>query len=160
MLEFAVGHGVSASWSDGEGDRTASVATEWLPVTSVSGTSAAGQEDLGAFTQAHPRALEAAWLGGVGGREEVAGALDAFVDAYECWVERRLTGRLERFGGQLAEAALRNRDRCAGAATRMRLGVATLAGTDDAWSAFVLANEALDRQSNYPVKGDRRGSLR
>lgn len=160
VLEFAVGHGVSASWTGVEGERAGSVSTEWLPRSSVSGTSSDGHSDLDAFRLTHPRALEAAWLGGAGGRDEVVAALDAFVDVYESWITRRLTDRLGAFGGQLGAAATLNRDRCAAAAARVRLGVATLARHDLAWTAFTLANAAMDRQSAYPVKGDRAGPLR
>lgn len=160
VREFAVGHGVSASWSGVEGAAASSVSTEWLPVVAVSGTSAEGHPGLDAFRAAHPRAFEAAWLAQSAARTEILSALDAFVDAYEAWIARHLTARLTDFEGDLATAAALNRDRCAAAAARMRVGIGTLAQHDPAWTAFVLANEAMDRQSRYPVKGERAGPLR
>ncbi|KQP91926.1 helicase-related protein [Methylobacterium sp. Leaf117] len=160
VREYAVGHGVSASWSGVQGGCAASVSTEWMPATAVSGTSADGHSSFGTFRAAHPRALEAAWLSDGAARDEVLPVLDAFVDAYETWIADSLTARLQFFEGELAAAALLNRDRCAAAASRMRLGVAVLAHDAAAWSAFALANEAMDRQSRYTIKGSRAAPLR
>jgi hypothetical protein len=156
-VEFGVGHGVAAAWEGVDGDRAASVLTDWLPRSSVRGMSSDGHEALADFVAAHP-ALHAGWLGDLGNRHRVIGVLEAFVGFYEQWIEG-LSGRLDRFTGALGVAARRNRDRCAAAARRMRLGVRVLAEEEDAWRAFALANEAMDRQSRYLVKKDRRGPL-
>lgn len=157
-VEFGVGHGVAAAWDGIEGDRAAGVRTNWLPQSPVRGMSPEGHKALAGFVAAHPEALLAGWLGGVGDRDQVVAALDAFIGFYERWIDE-LSGRLGGFTGTLHTAAGRNRDRCAAAARRMRLGVRVLAEDDPAWQAFTLANAAMDRQSRYPVKRDRRGPL-
>ncbi|TAJ77711.1 MAG: helicase [Sphingobium sp.] len=157
-LEFGVGHGVAAAWEGVEADRAVAVRTAWLPHSSVRGMSSEGHEALVGYVAEYPDALQAGWLGGGGDRHQVIAALDAFVSFYERWIEG-LSGRLDRFAGTLHVAAARNRDRCAAAARRMRLGVRVLAEEHYAWQAFALANEAMDRQSRYLVKRDRRGPL-
>lgn len=160
VVEFGVGHGVSAEWSDVEGGRAASVQTAWMPTASVKGMSANGHPMLDPFKADHPRALDAAWLAREDARDEVTEALERFVDVYGDWIGQELGSRVDQFDGELGIAAARNHRLCSSALERMRLGVKVLTSDDGAWQAFALANAAMDRQSNYPVKADRRGPLR
>lgn len=160
VLEFAVGHGVSADWSSVNDRRAGTVRTAWIPGSNVKGMSAEGHSSLDTYRHAHPRALEAAWLAREESRDEITGALIEFVAVYERWIERSLQDHLDKFEGDLRRAADRNLELCRSASRRMRLGAQLLSTDDHAWSAFVLANAAMDRQANYPVKRERRGALR
>lgn len=160
VLEFGVGHGVSAEWSDVEDRRAGSVRTTWLPRTNVKGMSAEGHPMLEAFRTSHPYALDAAWLAREDARDEITEALVAFIVTYERWIEHSLQENLDQFDGELRRAADRNLELCQSASRRMLLGARLLSTDDHAWTAFILANAAMDRQSNYAVKRERQGPLR
>lgn len=159
-LEFAVGHGIAAEWSGCDGGRAASVRTSWMPDLHVKGTSAEGHPTLAAFISENPNAFDAGWLAREDAREEIVPALRAFVAVYDDWIDASLKDRIELFEGVLRSAAVRNESRCREAARRMRRGVQVLANGGPPWTAFTLANEAMDRQSQFDVKGDRKGPLR
>ncbi|MCO4875591.1 helicase-related protein [Paraburkholderia caribensis] len=159
VREFAVGHGIAVTWDAGQGNAIAEVRTSWMPCTVVPGTSADGHPLLSGFRDAWPDALRAAWLGTETARESVTDALDAFVACYVQWIEQSLEPRLTEFGEELGFAARANFDRCTSAHERMRDGVNVLRDDSAAWTAFALANAAMDRQSNFPGKGDSRRPL-
>ncbi len=165
--EYAVGHGVAAVWPDPADGRVSGVSTAWLPAVSVKGTSARGHAMLADFDSAvgdaaHPRLPDAAWLARQPARAEVIAALTAFVDTYRRWTDDVLEPQLGGLDGPLQGAARTNLARCREAARRMRAGIDALSdpADDTAWRAFVLANEAMDRQSRYAVRGERAGPLR
>jgi len=160
VCEFAIGHGVAASWPASENSEVELVRTDWLPQTAVKGTSAAGHALLESFAAAHPTALSASFLSNANARMSVITALDKFVDAYFTWIGTELKPKLGSFEeGMLNEAGARNFDRCEGTAGRLRAGVRALESNDQAWTAFALANEAMDRQSRYPAKEERARAL-
>lgn len=160
VVEFAVGHGVSADWEDVEDGRAGTIRSAWLPRMSVKGVDPEGHESLKEFRRRNSQALEAEWLARVDARDEVTQALADFVATYEAWIGSTLEGRVDKFGGDLRRAADRNLQLCRSAAQRMSRGVEALRSSAHAWMAFTLANAAMDRQSNYAVKRDRRGPLR
>lgn len=153
VREFAVGHGIAAEWPDGAAERVGEAWTAWMPEASVRGTSADGHRMLNAFRSAWPEALGASFLGDESRRSEIIQALQSFVDVYGRWISETLHPRLGRFGGDLDEAALANHERCVEAHVRMVSGVKVLAEDPTAWSAFALANAAMDRQARFPSKG-------
>ncbi|RQY17971.1 helicase-related protein [Burkholderia stagnalis] len=159
VREFAAGHGIAVTWDSGQDNAIGEVRTSWMPGTVVPGTSAAGHSLLSGFRDVWPDALRAAWLGTETARESVNQALDAFVACYGQWIEASLEPRLGQFGEELGSAARANFDRCVSAHTRMRDGVNVLRENPAAWTAFALANAAMDRQSNFPSKGDSRRPL-
>lgn len=159
VLEYAVGHGVAVSWTPDPARRIAVLETSWMPQAEVKGMSSSGHESLKGYLDMHPGTLSAAWLAREAARAEIVAALGGFADVYGTWVEETLTARLSGFSGDLHTAAQRNRDRCNDALRRIRDGVRLLDGNDDAWAAFVLANDAMDRQSQFDCKGDRKRPL-
>lgn len=159
-VEFAVGHGVSVAWTSADGRRVDEVRTTWLPNAVVRGMSPNGHPLLNAFRERHPYALNAAWLAEWDRRDEVIAALRDFAAAYRDWIATFLHARLAEFEGDLQEAAVRNHDRCVEAKERIERGIRILETSDQAWTAFNLANAAMDRQSRYDIKGDRKGPLR
>ena len=165
--EYAVGHGVAAIWPAPTEGRVAAVATSWLPAVAVKGTSTRGHAMLADFDRsaeeaAHPRLLDADWLARETARDEVVAALSAFVETYVRWIDTVLEPQLEGLDRPLQGAARTGLARCRDAARRMQAGVYALSDTTDGtpWRAFVLANEAMDRQSRYAVRGERAGPLR
>jgi len=165
--EYAAGHGVAAVWSSPESGRVSRVATAWLPAEAVKGTSPKGHDLLGIFDDQqadarYPQLFEAGWLARTENREEAVAALGAFVSCYERWMEENLAARLGSFEGPLRRAAELNLCRCQKAAARMRAGISALGSVDDdtAWLAFTLANEAMNRQSQFAVRGERARPLR
>lgn len=159
VVEYAVGHGVAAMWEPSPGLRIDRVATSWLPSAVVKGMSASGHRMLKVFHRKHPDALRAAWLARSHAQSEVTAALRAFVCTYRRWIDRRLERRLSEFSGVLADAAERNWRRCQDACRRMNDGVTVLEDSVEAWTAFTLANAAMDRQAKYDAKGPRKGPL-
>lgn len=153
VREFAVGHGIAASWGAELDGKVDEVRTSWLPQTYVRGTSTEGHPILGEFKAAHPKALRAEYLGDESAREAVVLALSDFVKGYERWIEDELNARISCFSGPLLEAARTNLERCIATSKRMRSGVEVLRTDPLVWTAFALANRAMDRQSRFPGKG-------
>ncbi|MCA0199882.1 MAG: helicase [Proteobacteria bacterium] len=159
VVEYAVGHGVSAMWGAPADGRVESVRTAWMPRAHVKGMSAGGHESLRIFQKRYPDAFRASWLARSDARADVTTALGAFVATYETWIEETLEKRKNKFEGELAFAAERNLLRCQTAARRMSAGITTLKENEFAWRAFALANSAMDRQSRYDAKGEKKGPL-
>lgn len=152
VREFAVGHGIAATWPQDAADAVHEVRTAWLPETRVLGTSPDGHELLDAFRQEYPDALKAEFLGHEHGRVAIAAALDAFAECYSIWIEQFLRARIGDFHGDLKTAAERNLARCVATLQRVRAGVEMLRKDDAVWAAFALANTAMDRQSRFRAK--------
>jgi len=158
ILEYAVGHGIAVSWTPDPSRRVTVLETSWMPRAEVKGMSASGHESLEDYLATHPGTLSASWLARADARTSIIAALCGFADVYGSWIEERLTARLDGFAGDLHAAAQRNRDRCVDVLRRIRDGIALLE-KDEVWTAFVLANEAMDRQSRFDGKGDRKRPL-
>jgi len=160
-VEYAAGHSIAVEWDSGVPKGIASVRTSWLPRHVVSATDPRGSGDLGKVLATHPHLLEAEWLGAHGNREQVITALEAFAQSYRNWIDARIETRIGEFreDAELSEAVRVNLERCREASRRLSGGVDCLAGDPAAWEAFRLANQAMDRQSRFPVKGDRAGPL-
>ena len=159
VVEYAVGHGVAAVWESSSADCVDRVTTTWMPDTEVKGMSVDGHPDLADFLHRHPDALGAEWLARADARAEITSALSAFVAEYRRWIGKTLESRLSDLPTDLNAAAERNLAHCQDACRRMEDGVSTLSSSDDAWRAFALANAAMDRQSRYEAKGDRKRPL-
>jgi hypothetical protein len=152
VREFAVGHGVAATWPPDATAAVGHVRTAWLPETRVLGTSPDGHAFLDEFRTSYPDALKAGFLSRESERAAVVAALAAFADRYAEWIDRFLRARLEEFRGDLRDAADHNLGRCSSTLDRIRAGVDMLRSDDAVWSAFALANAAMDRQSQYRAK--------
>lgn len=153
IREFAVGHGIAATWQREPAESIEQVRTTWLPDTHVVGTSPEGHQALDAFRRQYPDALKASFLGNESAREDVTKAMTAFADCYEGWIEQTLRSRVGEFDKELRRAAEANLERCLATSIRIRSGVRILIDNDAAWTAFALANGAMDRQSRYRAKG-------
>jgi len=161
-MEYAAGHGIAAMWGDElDGQRVNKVWSSWMPQSSVKSMSADGAADrLEHFSNDYPSGLEAAWLSDASCRSDVCAALSKFVEVYSKWIDETLETRLDFFNGDQGEAARRNLKNCREASRRIREGVEHLRANDDAWRAFTLANAAMDLQSNFDVKRNRKGPLK
>ena len=158
VFEFAVGHGIAASWDEGSHTAVSEVRTEWLPVATVKGTTPDGHTLLRSFAKEQPEALRAEFLGDERNRKRTVGILRSFAQCYERWIVD-LAKQRSGLDSVLASAAERNLGRCSSALGRIRDGISLLESNDSAWTAFALANAAMDRQSRFPGKGDRQGPL-
>jgi len=152
VREFAVGHGIAATWSQDATNAASEVRTAWLPETHVLGTSPDGHALLTTFRQSHPDTLKAEFLGRESDRAAVTASLDAFAERYALWIEQYLRARVDQFHGDLRSAAENNLDRCVSTLERIRAGVEMLRKDDAVWAAFALANTAMDRQSRFRAK--------
>ena len=109
-----------------------------------------GHESLESMRKRTPNPFAAATLAQEGGRKEICASLAELCTAYEAWASA-LEQRLGQFEGKLRTAADGNLVRCKLALRRMREGVETLKTDGNAWSAFTLANLAIDRQAQFPI---------
>lgn len=152
--EFAVGHGIATVWDEPNGLLVKEVRTAWLPITSVRGTSPSGHALLKDFVSDHPDGLKAAFLGQESERSIVLRSLASFVLCYQQWIETVLVSNIAFFEGQLGKAAALNLERCQSVHQRMQQGLIMLQQDAVAWTAFALANQAMDKQSRYASKDD------
>lgn len=154
IREFAVGHGASATWEQTEAATVGEVRTAWLPQSFVRGTSTDGHDFLEDFRAAWPNALQASFLSSEPAKDNVIQALEAFTSCYGKWITETLESRVDQFEGELRKAASVNLERCISTRDRMLCGVQILDSHPAAWTAFALANAAMDRQARFPAKGD------
>jgi hypothetical protein len=152
--EFAVGHGIATVWDEPDGLLVKEVRTAWLPITSVRGTSPSGHALLNDFVSDHPNGLKAAFLGQESERNIVLRSMASFVLCYQQWIETVLVSNIAFFEGQLGKAAALNLERCQSVHQRMQQGLIMLQQDAVAWTAFALANQAMDKQSRYASKDD------
>jgi hypothetical protein len=158
--EFGIGHGVAVEWPPAKRDTVTEVRTSWLPGEPVRGMNPDGHGMLETVVKDHARLFSAQWLA-EGPRQGVCDALSAFAECYGRWIEGEVAGRLGEFEGEMLDAATENLARCRDVRMRLAQSVEMLRSDDDdsIWSAFQLSNLAMDRQSRFAVKGDRKGPL-
>jgi hypothetical protein len=159
VAEYAVGHGISAVWDVDPNGCAGVVRTSWMPEAPVAGTSAKGHGLLDDFLDSHPGALNASYLGEESNRATTVQALTRFSQCYSDWIEQSLAARVSIFPGSLQDAAQTNLNRCLSTAARIDRGVELLRTDDCAWTAFAMANRAMNRQSLFPGKGSARRDL-
>ena len=160
VREFAIGHGIAATWSE-ERDKTVfEVRTVWLPEVAVKGTSARGHTTLGTMLDQHSELLSASFLAEEGKCTAILESLQAFADCYGRWIDSELRTKLGRFEGVELATARSNMNRCEETLRRMNAGIEILRTDVSAFAAFALANRAMDLQSGFPSKGDKAGPLK
>ncbi len=154
-LEFAVGHGVSADWMQSGPGVAEAVWTAWIPRQSVRGTTPEGHKLLAPLRARDPSPFAAAWLAEHANRPAVCSALDEFVGVYGTWIESHVRAPATALDDTLRKTALEHAERCECARRRMARSAHLLRTNERTWTAFCLANEAMDAQSQYPAKGKR-----
>jgi hypothetical protein len=158
--EYAVGHGVAAMWSGNAGEAVSAVGTSWLPESPVKGTDPNGSKRLLDVFSGYPKVLHAEFLGQEDKRELVLEALKSFANCYDGWIGEVLEPQLPQLSEKLhRKAADFNLKRCRDTLARIVDGIRVLKVDGDAWTAFVMANQAMNRQSLFPSKGERRRPL-
>jgi hypothetical protein len=150
--EFAVGHGVSASWPSPAGGRVHRVVTEWIPAQVVKAVSRDGHPSLGPLVDPKTPALAAARIGDPSLREVTLASLSSMCGLYMAWVRER-EREVQSLRPELFPVAGRHLDTCRKAQRRMEEGLAVLERDPTAFEAFCLANTAMHRQSVAPSKG-------
>lgn len=154
VREYAVGHGVATTW--GQVDQQGAVMwveTEWLPRVPVKGMSPEGHALLNDLRRREPNPFAAATLAQENRHREACDALEEFCGVYGGWISATFDG-ITKLDADLRRAAEINRDRCLVALKRMRQGVANLRENKDVWTAFALANAAMDQQAQFAAKGE------
>jgi hypothetical protein len=159
VREFAVGHGIAAEWEASDGSVIRVVETSWMPRGQVKGTTPKGHALLDEIRERKGSVLEAARLSNSDDRGAICVELKEFCALYESWIAKELKARANQFQGSFQGTAHSIIARCENAAGRMNGGVNCLENNPRAWSAFCLANRAMDRQSRFPAKGTRAGPL-
>lgn len=159
VREFAVGHGIAATWGEVREGTVLEVRTVWLPAVAVKGTSAKGSEMLTPVLERYGSLLSAEFLSDETQSVTILESLQAFADCYGNWINARLRSRLDDFSGPELIAARVNLERCGDAWRRMNAGIRILRSNASAFTAFALANRAMDRQSAFPAKGEKARSL-
>lgn len=132
VLEFAVGHGVSARAVIGEDGKCREAATEWVPTAAVEKVEPARVEGVELGMEALAAAPDA---------EALVAALAAFPVRYGEWIARQRETKLE---GKRADAATWLLDDAKHACTRIERGIALLK-EPDVLEAFRVANRAMAR---------------
>ncbi|MFO1465378.1 MAG: hypothetical protein U1F35_02875 [Steroidobacteraceae bacterium] len=135
------------------------VRTAWIPRQSVAGTTPEGHQLLAPLRTRDPSPFAAVWLAQNANRSAVCLALDEFVAVYGTWIESEVRAPASMLEESLRQTALQHAERCESARKRMARGADLLRTDDPAWTAFMLANEAMDAQSRYPSKGRRARAL-
>ena len=159
VREFAVGHGISAVWPETVEEGATWVKTSWLPRHSLPGTSADGHRSLSEVLLKYPNFLSADWLQKAE-KPIVMESLQAFVQCYKIWIDDFVDSQVATFSGDLRIAAQANLNRCVEASSRMAEGVDCLSQSPSAWEAFCLSNRAMDWQSQFTARGDRKAPLK
>ena len=150
--EYAVGHGIAAIWEKPPREPVKKINTSWMPEKKVFGTSSQGHDILSKFRKKFPDALKAAFLSKESNRTEVIRTMEAFSECYEKWIKLTLCNKLAELDIRFRVIAEKNLDRCLSALERIRKGIRFIQENPAAWSAFALANHAMDIQSRYQAK--------
>ena len=154
--EFAIGHGVSATWTLEEDRSCREVRTDWIPISEVFKASA----DIESL--ADSQIFELKTLADVSRKEEILSGLRDLADGYENWiasVRRSISNRwLEESSdvrSRLSEAADRNLSACDAQLLRLRACLSDFSSDSlpHMWEAFCLANQAM-RSSMLRGQGD------
>ncbi|RQW84071.1 helicase-related protein [Micromonospora globispora] len=134
---YGVGHGCSVTWDALPDGTVRTVATEMLPRSIVPGVSPGSRGSA---------VLRLAYLADqTVPTARLVEALDAFIDAYDEWVEARHK-EAPTLGAHHSDAASRLLTRMDTARARMREGVRVLAKNGNELVAFRLANKAMREQ--------------
>ena len=155
VREYAIGHGIAATWGEVRDRAVLEVRTAWLPAVAVKGTSAVGSKMLTPLIEQHRDLLSAGFLSNENERAVILESLQAFADCYGGWIDSKLRNHLDDFEGPEHDAARANLERCGDTLRRMNAGIRVLHSDASAFTAFALANRAMDWQSTFPSKGDK-----
>lgn len=145
--EFAVGHGIAASWEPVDPDKEAKrVYTSWMPKWKVNSISPEGHPDLMEIKDKHDSVFEAAVLSAEENRGKTLHQLRSFVSVYDRWIDRQEKD-INDLSGELRNTAIDHIGLCKTTVERMIEGINFLENDDTAWKAFCLANRSMDNQS-------------
>ncbi len=151
--EYAVGHGVAASWQEPVNNRVTVVKTEWIPNQPVYSVSRTGHEMLSPFVNRAPSPLAATFLSRESGRKEITSSLRELCEIYENWIDNKGQS-IDTLPAIFRSTGLNNLDICRDTLSRIREGIDLIATDDLVFRAFCLANEAMNAQSTGRQRGD------
>jgi hypothetical protein len=152
--EFAVGHGIAAGWEPVDPEKDVKkVYTTWIPVWKLNSISPEGHPDLNVIKAKGKSILKAAVLGIEGNREETLEQLRGFVTVYDKWIDKQAEN-IKYLEGELRDTAGDHINLCKTVVKRMCEGISFLAGDENAWVAFCLANQVMDNQAKGPSRSE------
>jgi len=146
--EYTVGHTCSATWDTDASGRVTCVRTEWMPTAKVEKPRETGDsifDCLGEDPGNSP--LNAQWLSEAA-PDALTAALERLCETYEAWIERE-SSTISLLPEALREQAEIHVDAALVALKRMKAGVELLGHSDDARTAFQLANRAMWLQDGW-----------
>ena len=150
--EFAVGHGTAAMWPQPTNDRVPHVRTDWLPTQSVTSVSRMGDKALAPLVTRNPCPFAAGFLANADNHAAIIESLNELCRIYEEWIE--VQGRRTDFPDVLGGTAETNLNVCRDTVKRIREGIALISENELVFSAFCLANEAMNAQANGRQRGE------
>ena len=155
-VSFAIGHGVGihAETLPGDPTRAQRLATSIVPGYDVPRTEAPSVADLPGLADLLLDMKELAETP----QEQLAGKLNALATAYEGWIAGQ-QARIDDPAGDLADfksAAQRALAECRGTLARIRDGIALLARSEQAASAFAFMNRAMWQQRVHTLLSEAR----
>ncbi len=160
VLEYAVGHTCSASWTESDEPGIASsVFTEWVPRANVRSIDPNGHDyfrDLNTLGDIDP--LSADWLSRADDNQ-LTKALEMVPSIYGKWIEEQ-KGKIEEVPEEFKNQAYNNLSGCKEAQERMLNGVESIAIDSSKAKAFRFANAAISLQNSWDEKKSTRGSFR
>lgn len=139
--EFATGHGVAAGWAppSGDGRRTTSVFTEFMPKYEVPLLIAPSEQTGGAI-------LDMKALSDSPNPAALVAMIEPMAAAYEKWIKATETASQSadiQGDPQLRDAAKVNLERCKECAHRIRTGLTLLGNDPRAYASFRFANRVM-----------------
>ncbi|TGN73465.1 helicase [Bradyrhizobium yuanmingense] len=138
--EFAAGHGVAANWVQSENhDRATKIWTDFLPGVELAGL-------VAPTNIAGDAILDMKALAGCNSPQCLVSALRPLVDNYRCWIlgqSDQLTKEPLVSDSVLRKVAQEHLSRCEASAERMSLGLKILESDQQAYEAFLFANQAM-----------------
>jgi hypothetical protein len=150
--EYAVGHGVAASWSSPIEERVLRVQSEWSPEQPVHAVAREGHPALKQLVTSVERPFAAENLADERRRQKSLSALRELCRLYSSWILERQKELPGLASEELRETGDKHLKICETAAKRMSEGIDVLETDATAWKAFRLANEAMHLQSVAPAR--------
>lgn len=147
-VPWAVGHGVAVDWELGEYKVPFLIKTEVMPFHEVKDFST--ELDTCRYSSLNDEILSISRIADEGTpQEDLLGDYEKLISAYDCWIDELDSENLpERYSA----AKVRVINRLKIASQRMQKGIALLRRSEDAFTAFRLANKAMLMQMIHTSK--------
>ena len=157
--EYAVGHGIAATWQEPVEECVTAVKTDWIPLQPVYSVSRTGNKNLLLLANCEDSPFRATFLSSLDKHKDIISGLTQFCDIYKNWIDAERE-RISFLPQHLQATATRNLSVCDGTLDRIREGVKLLETDDLVFKAFCLANEAMNAQATGRQRGEQAKPLK